>query len=71
MVFFLVCQIIFLKLPAKRLARIAIGVVFGATGLYNLLLPSGVSGVIDHYFGVGYLSDTTDYEFYSEQYFLA
>lgn len=48
-VFFLVCQIIFLKLPAKRLARIAIGVVFTYIGLVVFL-----TGVNVGFMPIGY-----------------
>ncbi len=47
--FFLICQIIFLKLPAKRLKRIAVGVVFTYLGLVIFL-----SGVNVGFMPIGY-----------------
>jgi len=47
--FFLVCQILFLKLPLKRLARIAIGVVFTYVGLVIFL-----TGVNAGFMPIGY-----------------
>ena len=48
-VFFLVCQFLFLKLPMKRLARIAIGVVFTYVGLVMFL-----TGVNVGFMPIGY-----------------
>ena len=48
-VFFLVCQILFLKLPIKRLARIAIGVIFTYVGLVMFL-----TGVNVGFMPIGY-----------------
>ena len=48
-VFFLVCQVLFLKLPLKRLARIAIGVVFTYVGLVIFL-----TGVNVGFMPIGY-----------------
>ena len=48
-VFFLICQFLFLKLPMKRLARIAIGVVFTYVGLVMFL-----SGVNVGFMPIGY-----------------
>ena len=48
-VFFLVCQFLFLKLPFKRLARIAIGVVFTYVGLVMFL-----TGVNVGFMPIGY-----------------
>ena len=48
-VFFLVCQFLFLKLPLKRLARIAIGVVFTYVGLVMFL-----TGVNVGFMPIGY-----------------
>ena len=48
-VFFLVCQLLFLKLPLKRLARIAIGVVFTYMGLVMFL-----TGVNVGFMPIGY-----------------
>ena len=48
-VFFLVCQVLFLKLPMKRLARIAIGVVFTYVGLVIFL-----TGVNVGFMPIGY-----------------
>ena len=48
-VFFLVCQAIFLKLPRKRLARIAVGVVFTYIGLVMFL-----TGVNVGFMPIGY-----------------
>ena len=48
-VFFLVCQALFLKLPMKRLARIAIGVVFTYVGLVMFL-----TGVNVGFMPIGY-----------------
>ena len=47
--FFLVCQVIFLKLPFKRLKRIAVGVVFTYAGLVIFL-----SGVNVGFMPIGY-----------------
>ena len=47
--FFLVCQFIFLKLPMKRLARIAIGVIFTYVGLVIFL-----TGVNVGFMPIGY-----------------
>ena len=48
-VFFLACQIIFLKLPAKRLKRIAVGVIFTYIGLVVFL-----TGVNVGFMPIGY-----------------
>ena len=48
-VFFLICQFLFLKLPLKRLARIAIGVVFTYVGLVMFL-----TGVNVGFMPIGY-----------------
>ena len=48
-VFFLLCQFLFLKLPAKRLAKIAIGVVFTYIGLVMFL-----TGVNVGFMPIGY-----------------
>ena len=48
-VFFLICQVLFLKLPMKRLARIAIGVVFTYVGLVMFL-----TGVNVGFMPIGY-----------------
>ena len=48
-VFFLICQVVFLKLPMKRLARIAIGVLFTYVGLVIFL-----TGVNVGFMPVGY-----------------
>ena len=48
-VFFLVCQVLFLKLPMKRLARIAIGVAFTYVGLVMFL-----TGVNVGFMPIGY-----------------
>ena len=48
-VFFLVCQFVFLKLPAKRLKRIAVGVVFTYIGLEIFL-----TGVNVGFMPIGY-----------------
>ena len=48
-VFFLICQILFLKLPMKRLARIAIGVIFTYVGLVMFL-----TGVNVGFMPIGY-----------------
>ena len=47
--FFLICQILFLKLPMKRLARIAIGVIFTYVGLVMFL-----TGVNVGFMPIGY-----------------
>lgn len=47
--FFLICQMLFLKLPLKRLARIAIGVVFTYVGLVMFL-----TGVNVGFMPIGY-----------------
>ena len=47
--FFLVCQLIFLKLPAKRLKKIAVGVVFTYVGLVIFL-----TGVNVGFMPIGY-----------------
>ena len=47
--FFLICQILFLRLPLKRLARIAIGVVFTYVGLVIFL-----TGVNVGFMPIGY-----------------
>ena len=47
--FFLACQVIFLKLPAKRLKRIAVGVVFTYVGLVIFL-----TGVNVGFMPIGY-----------------
>ena len=47
--FFLICQFIFLKLPMKRLARIAVGVVFTYVGLVIFL-----TGVNVGFMPIGY-----------------
>ena len=48
-VFFLICQFLFLKLPVKRLTRIAIGVVFTYVGLVMFL-----TGVNVGFMPIGY-----------------
>ena len=48
-VFFLICQLLFLRLPVKRLARIAIGVVFTYVGLVIFL-----TGVNVGFMPIGY-----------------
>ena len=48
-VFFLICQVLFLKLPMKRLARIAVGVVFTYIGLVIFL-----TGVNVGFMPIGY-----------------
>ena len=48
-VFFLACQLIFLKLPAKRLKRIAVGVIFTYAGLVIFL-----TGVNVGFMPIGY-----------------
>ena len=48
-VFFLICQVIFLKLPEKRLLKIALGVVFTYVGLVIFL-----SGVNVGFMPIGY-----------------
>jgi len=48
-VFFLICQFLFLKLPMKRLARIAVGVVFTYIGLVIFL-----TGVNVGFMPIGY-----------------
>ena len=48
-VFFLICQVLFLKLPRKRLARIAVGVVFTYAGLVIFL-----TGVNVGFMPIGY-----------------
>ncbi len=48
-VFFLICQVLFLKLPAKRLRRIAIGVAFTYVGLVIFL-----TGVNVGFMPIGY-----------------
>ena len=48
-VFFLICQVIFLKLPKKRLLKIALGVVFTYVGLVIFL-----SGVNVGFMPIGY-----------------
>ncbi len=48
-VFFLLCQVIFLKLPRKRLLRIAIGVIFTYIGLVIFL-----SGINVGFMPIGY-----------------
>ena len=48
-VFFMVCQLLFLKLPMKRLAKIAIGVVFTYVGLVIFL-----TGVNVGFMPIGY-----------------
>ena len=48
-VFFLLCQVIFLKLPAKRLKKIALGVVFTYIGLVMFL-----TGVNVGFMPIGY-----------------
>ena len=48
-VFFLVCQVLFLKLPVKRLARIAVGVLFTYVGLVIFL-----TGVNVGFMPIGY-----------------
>lgn len=48
-VFFLLCQIVFLKLPAKRLKRIAVGVGFTYVGLVTFL-----TGVEVGFMPIGY-----------------
>ena len=48
-VFFLICQFLFLKLPMKRLARIAIGVLFTYVGLVMFL-----TGVNVGFMPIGY-----------------
>ena len=48
-VFFLICQAIFLKLPRKRLARIAVGVIFTYIGLVMFL-----TGVNVGFMPIGY-----------------
>ena len=48
-VFFLICQVLFLKLPMKRLARIAVGVVFSYIGLVIFL-----TGVNVGFMPIGY-----------------
>ena len=47
--FFLICQVLFLKLPMKRLARIAIGVIFTYVGLVMFL-----TGVNVGFMPIGY-----------------
>ena len=47
--FFLMCQVLFLKLPGKRLARIAVGVVFTYVGLVIFL-----TGVNVGFMPIGY-----------------
>ena len=47
--FFLICQVLFLKLPKKRLARIAVGVVFTYIGLVIFL-----TGVNVGFMPIGY-----------------
>ena len=48
-VFFLICQVVFLKLPAKRLKRIAVGVLFTYAGLVIFL-----TGVNVGFMPIGY-----------------
>lgn len=48
-VFFLICQVLFLKLPAKRLKRIAVGVAFTYVGLVIFL-----TGVEVGFMPIGY-----------------